>query len=377
MPNIDFKPPDKATYEYFNKNKYTPENAQYWIDRAFKAEAMTDKTTDEMLRDMQEVYRNSLKEINREIEAFYGRYAVENGLSMAEVHRRLDPKQLKSAKEEIERYYKFADPSKIGRNMSKEYRDELRRLSARAYMSRLEEIKMKLKHIIVKLAAEEEKRLEKAMKKTYAETHARTSYTIDKGLGFTGGYVAPSEDALTKVVRERWLESNFSDRIWADKGRLLTAIETELLTGVAQGFNPRKVADNMSAKYGLNYKNCERLARTEILHAMNTATYDSYKDHGVEKYQFVCSLDERTCPECGALDGEVFDSKYKVEGVNYPVIHPNCRCTTIPYFEPDEIDDMFEETSRAAYDEDHKIYEVPASMSYKEWKEKYTTAADK
>lgn len=342
----------------------------YWKERAEKAVALTEKTSDEMLRDMKEVYQKSIKELNREIEAFYGRYAIENGLTLEEVHKRLDPKQLKSAKEEIKRYYDFADPKKIGRNMSREYRDELRRLSARAYMSRLEEIKMKLKHIVVKLGAEQERRLEKALKKTYADTHARTAFTIDKGLGFSGGYTAPSEDALTKAVKEKWLESNYSERIWKDKGLLLTAIDSELLSGIAQGHNPRKIAEAMSERFGLNYNNCERLARTEMLHAMNSATYSSYKEHGVEKYQFVCGLDERTCPECGALDGQTFEMKYAVEGVNYPVIHPRCRCSVTPVFE-DEISELFndDENTRLAYDEGRNHYDVPASMTYKQWRE--------
>lgn len=324
MAGVEFKPLDKATFNHFKDRTLRPENKDYWINRSFKAVEQAEKTSGELLRDMAKVYRKSLAELEKEIQAFYGRYATENGLDMAEVHKRLDPKQLKSAIAEIHRYYEFADPKRIGKNMSKKYRDELRRLSARAYMSRLEEIKARLKHIIVKLAAEENARYEKSLKKTYSEAHAEASFTIDKGLGFTEGYSAPTEETLTKAVSEKWLDSNYSDRIWVDKGKLLTAIENELLSGIAQGHNPRKIADAMADRYNLDYRNCERLARTETIHVMNSATYDSYKEHGVEKYQFVCGLDERTCPECGALDGQVFDLKYAEEGINYPVMHPNC-----------------------------------------------------
>lgn len=372
---VNMKPLDKATYEHFKVRKnagYTkaPENADYWINRAFRAEAAADKTSAELLRDMGKVYRKSLADLEKEIQAFYGRYATENGLDMAEVHKRLDPKQLKSAIEEIKRYYEFADPKRIGRNMSLEYRDELRRLSARAYMSRLEEIKMRMKHIVVKLASEENARFTRALKKTYSDAHAQTSYTLDKGLGFTEGYSAPSEDVLNKVVSAKWLGNNYSSDIWEDKGRLLTAIENNLLSGIAQGHNPRKIAEAMAKTYGSDYKNCERLARTETIHYMNEATYDSFKEHGVEKYQFVCGLDERTCPECGALDGTVHELKYAEEGINYPVIHPNCRCTVVPAFD-DEISELFndDEDTRLAYGEDRTRYEVPASMTYKEWRE--------
>ena len=341
---------------------------QYWKDRFLKATSAGEKKADELLRDMQKVYEKSLAELQKEIEAFYGRYATENGLTMQEVHKRLNPKELKSAIAEIKRYYEFAKPEKIGSEMSEEYRDELRRLSARAYMSRLEEIKARLKHEVVKLAAEQEQKLGDELKETYSDSHAEASFNIDVQRGYSEGYSAPDNDVLEKVVKEKWLGENYSDRIWKDKGRLLTSIETELLSGIAQGHNPRKIADAMSEKYAQNYRNCERLARTETIHAMNAATAAAYKAHGIEKYQFVCDLSERTCAICGALDGEVFDLKYKTEGVNYPVIHPRCRCTTVPAFEKDEIDAMFEEDTRLAYDKKRKIYAIPENMTYKDWK---------
>ena len=517
MTGINFKPLDEATFNNFKDRTVRNKNTQYWIDRNFRAVNEGEKKADEFLRDMQKVYEKSLADLQKEIEAFYGRYATENGLTLAEVNKRLDPKQLKSAIEEIKRYYEFADPAKIGIDMSREYRDELRRLSARAYMSRLEEIKARLKHEMVKLAAEQEAAMTEKLKEVYEEAHAEASYNIDYERGFSEGYSAPNNDVLEKVVKEKWLEDNYSSRVWKDKGRLLTSIETELLSGIAQGHNPKKIAEAMAEKYSQNYKNCERVARTETIHTMNVATSNAYKAHGIEKYEFVCDLSERTCEKCGALDGTVHDLKYKQEGVNYPVMHPNCydeqtevltkdgwklfkdctiddeyfslnpekpsetaylkavkcisdkqrlihfhnaivdlkvthghkmlvkdfdklkfntakelayqrldleaeytflvdkdlneipltsldidmnmhqafnvycvelpkwhtllvrrngstpvwsgncRCTTIPYFEKDEIDAMFDEDTRIAYDENHTRYEVPESMSYEDW----------
>ena len=40
-------------------------------------------------------------DIKKEIESFYGRYAENNNLTLQEVHKRLNPSELKSAKEEI------------------------------------------------------------------------------------------------------------------------------------------------------------------------------------------------------------------------------------------------------------------------------------
>jgi NAD+--asparagine ADP-ribosyltransferase len=73
----------------------------------------------------------------------------------------------------------------------------------------------------------------------------------------------------------------------------------------------------------------------------------------------------------------VHELKYAEEGINYPVIHPNCRCTVVPAFD-DEISELFndDEDTRLAYGEDRTRYEVPASMTYKEWREMVGESSD-
>lgn len=356
----------------------TKNTEEYWKKRFSFNQLTKEKTASELLTSMKTVYRNSLMDIQKEIEAFYGRYAENNNLTLQEVNKRLNPDELKSAKYEIKKYYDDID--KLVRNkdgivdvsLLRKYKDELRLQSAKAYMSRLEEIKLKMKNIVVNLAIEESKDFTKELEKIYNTTYSKTSYQIDKGLGFSEGFVAPDNETLNEAIHEKWLGLNYSDRIWKDKGKLIDSLNTTFLQGVAQGHNPRKIAQNMSDKYQSNYYNCERLARTEFIHITNLATYNSYKEHKIEKYQFLCALDERTCPICGSLDNEIFDLKYKNEGINYPVMHPNCRCTTVPYFEPDEIDRMFDEAQRVARNEEGELYYVPASMTYKEWEKTVT-----
>jgi hypothetical protein len=50
-------------------------------------------------------------------------------------------------------------------------------------------------------------------------------------------------------------------------------------------------------------------------------------------------------------------------GVTTPPFHPNCRCTTVPYF-----DDMKDVGERAARGEDGKTYYVPSDVTYNKWK---------
>lgn len=98
----------------------------------------------------------------------------------------------------------------------------------------------------------------------------------------------------------------------------------------------------------------ERIARSEVLRATNFATDEAYKQSGVvEAKEWLTAHDERTCPWCQPFDGKTIglDEAYAKKGdtltatsesgtkikldigvsnVEYPPLHPNCRCTLIP-----------------------------------------------
>ena len=70
---------------------------------------------------------------------------------------------------------------------------------------------------------------------------------------------------------------------------------------------------------------------TEMGHAAEEATAQFYKDSDIEQYQYLATLESHTCDQCARLDERIFYLKDKKEGINYPLIHPYCRCTTVPY----------------------------------------------
>lgn len=74
----------------------------------------------------------------------------------------------------------------------------------------------------------------------------------------------------------------------------------------------------------------ELVARTETARAMNAGIMQAYHAAGVARIMWIASEDERTCPVCADLDGQVilmgdeFD-----DGVTAPPDHPLCRCTVV------------------------------------------------
>jgi len=71
------------------------------------------------------------------------------------------------------------------------------------------------------------------------------------------------------------------------------------------------------------------IVRSEVTRLANLGAENYYKENGIVKERWVASVSDRTCPECEALNGQIF------EIYNHPEIplHPNCRCTLSPISE--------------------------------------------
>lgn len=112
---------------------------------------------------------------------------------------------------------------------------------------------------------------------------------------------------------------------------------------------------------------------TESAYFASLSQRDCFNALGVERYQIVATLDERTSATCQELDGQVFSMKDYVPGSTAPPFHPWCRTVTCPYFT-----DMEGLGERAARDpETGKTYYVPSDMTYKEWKKSFAEGGGK
>lgn len=338
------------------------DSVSYWETRAEQRILNSEKEADKMLKEIKKTYTQAKNEIEKEIFAFYGKYAQETGLPLEEIYKRLSPKELLSAKEDIEIYYK--EVQRLG-GYSPTTESYLRNLSARAYMSRLEELKYQMTKRVENLYRLENKDFEVNLANLYEDTYYRTNFDIQKGFGLDMSFTTLNYDMVKKAVSQKWIGDSFSGRIWKDKDKLLTALETKFTQGVAMGHNPRKIASSLKKELDTKYSNCERLARTEFNHTANQASLDSYKEYSsTPKYKIVATLDSRTSEICRQMDGKVFEVSEAKEGVNFPVFHVRCRTTTIPYFEEDEIDKLYSKAKRLS-----TSGTIDAGVTYNEWRE--------
>lgn len=123
-------------------------------------------------------------------------------------------------------------------------------------------------------------------------------------------------------------------------------------------------------EYCLSEKAINFLSSSDSIYSLEISrqNINRYLSDEVEKYQILATLDNKTCKNCGDLDGKIFCVTDAVIGLNFPPFHQGCRCTTVPYYDDMDLTDM----PRVARDpETGKTYDVPGDMTYNDWKEKY------
>ena len=340
---------------------------EYWANRAEQTLIANEKSALQYEKDLKKAYQKTIKRINKEIEAFYGRYAKENRITLLEARKRLRPDELIDFNRQAKLYLKEVE--KLGlKAFTKEYRAYLKNLSGKAYVSRIQELEMNIRHNIETLSTGYATNLNNTLANAFEDGFYRTMFDIQKQAGFGIKFTAPGGRQLESAIRERWLSQNYSDRIWNDKTKLVRHLEQTLSQEFVRGRGPRQVSREFAKKMNTSYSNAQRLIRTELNYISNKGSMQAYKDSGVvEKFQYIATLDSRTSDICREMDGKVFELREGEVGVNQPPLHPHCRSTIIPYFEDNILDD------RIARDEDGegKSYRVGEDVTFFDWVDKY------
>lgn len=343
---------------------------EYWIKRAEDVLVAGEKSELQYEKELTAAYKTTLQEIRKEINAFYTKYADEQEISLATVRKRLSPSQLKDFQTMHNKY--LAEAEKYG--LDPAYQKYLRNLSGKAYISRLQELSSNIRHQVELLAGRNKNAVETVLQDGFEDSFYRTLFNVQKQAKIGVSFTQPGKEQLEAAVKEKWLESNYSDRIWADKNRLVSQLNQIIPREFVRGRGPVAMGRELAQKMNTSYNNAVRLARTEMNHISNKGTMEAYKKSKVvSEYEYVATLDSRTSDICASMDGKIFKLSEAQSGINMPPLHPHCRSTTIPHFPKDEIGANI--IDRIARDENDESYFVGEDVTYEEWTEKYASAS--
>lgn len=336
-------------------------NEAYWTERALKRAEEAYLHDAALTAKLFQEYESAAKAIKREISAFYSKYAGKYGLTYDQAVRLLNRKEFQEWKASLAEYVDYIatiqDP-KVKALLTA----QLDALSANSSISRLEALQGQIDLILNDLFDKGVAQMKNQFGDDFVEGYYKKCYDLQSRAGFFNEIAKIDYAAIENVVSYPWSGAMFSDRLWQNKQALLFNTREVLTQGLIQGKSVNVMSSALAAKMGQSYKNAERLVRTETAHIHAESDRAAYKEAGVEQYEFMATLEVRTCDTCGGLDGRRFKVSDAEPGVNYPPIHPNCRCTTVEY-DPEEALDWLNSGEP-----------MPKRTTYQEWYSRQTAA---
>ena len=298
-------------------------NKSYWLKRSEELDKVAKMTEKEVMKKLSALYRDAFRSIEKEVNDFMMKYAVDHKLDYATVTQMLTPIDLAEYNEKIQELHAMYRDTK-----SEYIKIEIERLKARSKITRLRALQDAINVELCKVTHEYQMTLEDTLIGLFSDQYTKACELM--------GVMAPGipREAIKKIIEYPYAGKMFSDRIWDNKDALVKYIQQDLTVGIIRGDSIQKMARQLKKDLNVLYYQAERLVRTETNYAMNQAHLKGYKDSGVvEKYEFLAAHDKRTSKLCRDLDGQMFELSKAVVGENYPPMHPNCRSTVVPVLE--------------------------------------------
>lgn len=290
---------------------------EYWLNRTKDIVAKSEKNEDTVVKELAEIYEYATKELEKDLQAFYGKYATETGISIRQAKVKIRQADISSFNNDIKRFIKKGD------SITDKEIEQWRLLRAKFNVTRMDllinEMEMKLIDIYGDVQITMEEHLKRVANETYYET-----------AGMVGGFARLPIQEIEDIVNFPWSGAMFSDLLWGHKDQLIKSLRKNITTGLIRGDSIQNMARALRKEVDSSVYASERLIRTETNATMNQATIKGYADNDVLEYEFNANIDEKTSTVCRHHDGKIYKISEAKVGINLPALHPSCRSYITP-----------------------------------------------
>lgn len=340
-------------------------NGAYWRKRAIELAEKQKQEDDDLCLRFHREYERILHELDKEISIFYARYAANESVSMADARRLLRDAELEDFRMSLD---EFRDKALAGG-----FDKELEEVYLRSRISRLQALQTQVELRMMELFGSQRDVLRDHLQERYTDTYYRTVYAVSQQADVASTFARIDPQTIERILAVPWVGSEFSSRIWADKDKLTRELTQTLSRGFVRGDSLDRMTKEFTQRMGVSESRAATLIHTESAHMAAEAAEQGYRETGVQSYRFEAALDLKTCAVCGALDQREFPLAEHETGINYPPLHPRCRCTTVP------VTEFRLGSKRAARNPaTGKTEYVEKKLTYEEWRKKYVDGdADK
>ncbi len=332
---------------------------QYWQKRAKEREdKWLNKSKKEIEQEIKKLYVRALRNIQKDINDLYERFADENGLSMAEAKKLITGNEYSIWRMDIEEY---VEKSATNREIKK----ELNTLAMKSRISRLDKLYGDILMELSKMSDGYDNKLTDYLKTALTDNYYQTYFDICKGINILMPVSILDQDVIEDIIRTPWSGKQFSKRIWNNTTKLSKVLKKEISNAMIRGVNAREISSVISKKMDSGYKQAITLVRSELNYVNNQSSLKSIKEAGGEEYRFIATLDRRTSEKCRKLDNTTHKVNEGIPGSNMPPMHPRCRSTI-------SITNLTMSSVRKRISRvNGEIKYVPSNMNYSDWEKIY------
>lgn len=287
----------------------------YWTKRVDEIIRYADQIDIDVFAEIARIYLEEAKLVQKELFAFYQRFADDNGLTLQEAMYQLRHEDLSDYQQNAKQYFEQAekDPELLKR-LNEQY------ASARA--TRMDLLNLELTWragvLATSISSTFENHLLKIAKYAYRKAGDRRG-TIN-------------EPALRELVRTPINGKNYSEHIWGNVDKLAEDLREVLRRGFIRGLNPREMAQEITKKYNVARSRAQTVVRTDGTAIISNSVAKRYLDAGLKYYRILVHLDDRTTDICRqiAKEDKLYELSEMKAGLNAPPFHYNCRSGIVP-----------------------------------------------
>lgn len=298
---------------------------KYFLDRFNRQEKLVHRKMLERRKELKEIYLDARKEMEADLALFLERYGRANGFTQADTRKMLNTEELARFRYSIKGYLDEIDRLGIDTPEGAALRKELDILAGRTRVARIKELQTAI-DTELKLAAL------KAEQKTGMHMREIASYVHEDGKKIfkTNTLAKLSPKRIERIVMQNWSGGNYSTSIWDNTDYLAKRLRKNIITGVIQGHEFKRMSDKLALDMDVGYFQARRILETETTYALESSKTELFKDLGLDEYKNCATIDDRTSDICRKMNGTVYKLSEKKEGVTCAPFHPFCRTVSIP-----------------------------------------------
>lgn len=290
----------------------------YWHSRQTLADAAMEKDERALSIRVHNAYESELRRLNREIAEYYQRYGENGVLEYRRLMETMDSKDrellIRDCDEFLRQHPDMQSIVDVRKSIYQLNRLEGLQASARLHLYQATgDVVQRIDNHIVRQSL-------------------RGANTAAEAMGFGRSFYSMDSDAVRRFVDTVWTgNTSYSQRIWDNTETLASYVTQDMSKALARGDSYQRIAKALEKRFvDVPQSSLMRLVYTEGTYVSRMAQVEELKREGFDSYTIEVVHDERACEECEGVNGSTFRFEDMQVGVNFPPLHPYCRCQIAP-----------------------------------------------